>query len=51
MPTEKKREVTSVKIDPDVWKEVKHLSIDQDVEVQDLVDSALRAELKRRRER
>jgi hypothetical protein len=50
-PTEKKREVTSVKVDPYLWKDVKHFSIDQDVEVQDFVDSALRNELKRRRER
>jgi predicted transcriptional regulator len=50
-PAEKKRETTSVKVDPDVWKEVKHLAIDEDVEVQDFVDAALRNELKRRQDK
>ncbi len=41
----KKRETTSFKVDPELWKEVKIESIKRDVEVSDFVDLALRKEL------
>lgn len=44
--TEKKRESTSIKVDPDLWKEVKIEAIKRDTEVSILVEEALRKELK-----
>jgi len=45
----KKRETTSFKVDPELWKEVKIESIKRDVEVSDFVDLALRKELGKKR--
>lgn len=36
------RQTTSIKVDPDLWKEVKHQAIDEDLDISDLVDKALR---------
>ena len=41
-----KRKSTSIKIDPDLWKEVKIEAIRRDLEVSELVELALRKELK-----
>ncbi len=46
---EKKRESTSIKMDPDLWKEAKIEAIKRDMDLSDLVESALRKELKRER--
>lgn len=43
----KKREATSIKIDPHLWKEAKIEAIKRDVDLSDLVETALRKELKR----
>lgn len=40
-----KRETTSIKIDPELWKDVKIEAIREDMEVSDFVDRALRKEL------
>lgn len=39
------RGTTSIKIDPELWKEVKIEAIRQDMEVSDLVERALKREL------
>ncbi len=46
---ERKRESTSIKMDPDLWKEAKIEAIKRDMDLSDLVESALRKELKRER--
>ncbi len=46
---EKKRESTSIKMDPDLWKEAKIEAIRRDIDLSDLVESALRKELRRER--
>ncbi len=38
-----KREATSIKIRPDVWKEAKIAAIRQDIELSELVEKALEA--------
>lgn len=48
---EKKRETTSIKVDPDLWKEVKIQAIREDIEVSELMDRAIRRELERARAR
>jgi hypothetical protein len=40
-----KRESTSIKVDPDLWKEVKIAAIRRDVEISDFVEYALKREL------
>jgi predicted HicB family RNase H-like nuclease len=40
-----KRETTSLKIDPQLWKEVKIEAIRQDKDVSEFVENALRKEL------
>ncbi len=45
--TDKKREATSIKIDPDLWKEAKIEAIKRDIDLSDLVEESLRKELKR----
>ena len=45
--SEKKRESTSIKIDPELWKEVKIEAIKRDIDVSELVELALRKELGR----
>jgi post-segregation antitoxin (ccd killing protein) len=42
-----KREATSIKIDPNLWKEAKIEAIRRDMEVSELVEAALRQELRR----
>jgi post-segregation antitoxin (ccd killing protein) len=43
----KKREATSIKIDPDLWKTAKIEAIKRDIDLSDLVEHALRKELKK----
>ena len=47
----KKRESTSIKVDHDLWKEVKSQAIREDIEVSDLMERAIRNELERVRAR
>ena len=42
-----KRETTSIKIDPDLWKEAKIEAIRRDMELSELVEVALKQELRR----
>jgi len=46
MPKKKKKTATSIKIDPELWKEVKIEAIRRDMQVSELVELALRRELK-----
>jgi hypothetical protein len=41
----KKKESTSIKIDPDLWKQAKIEAINRDMELSELVENALRKEL------
>lgn len=43
MPESKKREYTSIRIDPDLWKEAKIEAIRRDIELSQLVEDAVRA--------
>ncbi|MGI0059180.1 MAG: hypothetical protein ACREBJ_05370 [Nitrosotalea sp.] len=43
-----KRVATSIKIDPDIWKEAKIEAITRDMDLSQLVESALKKELKKR---
>jgi predicted HicB family RNase H-like nuclease len=43
--SEKKKGYTSIRIDPELWKEAKIEAIRRDMEVSELVDQALRKEL------
>lgn len=43
----KKREATSIKIDPQLWKEAKIEAIRREVDLSDLVEAALKKELKK----
>lgn len=47
MADKKPREATSIKVDPDLWKEVKIQSIREDIEMSDFMERALRRELDR----
>ena len=40
-----KREATSIKVDPELWKEAKIEAIRHDMEVSELVERALRKEI------
>jgi len=42
----KGRVPTSIKIDPDLWKEAKIEAITRNIELSDMVENALRKELK-----
>ena len=44
---DKKRETTSIKVDPDLWKEVKIQAITNDIEVSEFTERALKHELER----
>lgn len=44
---DKKREVTSIKVDPELWKEVKIQAIREDVEISEFMDRAIKKELER----
>jgi post-segregation antitoxin (ccd killing protein) len=49
METEKvKRVTTSIKIDPELWKDAKIEAIKHDMDLSDFVESALKKELKKR---
>lgn len=41
------RVTTSIKIDPELWKEVKKLAIDKGVTVSELLESLVRKEVKK----
>ena len=41
----KKKEATSIKVDPELWKEAKIEAIRQDMELSQLVENALRKEV------
>jgi predicted HicB family RNase H-like nuclease len=41
-----RKEATSIKVDPDLWKEAKIEAIKRDMELGELVEHALRQELK-----
>ena len=41
-----KREATSIKIDPELWKQAKIEAITREMELSELVENALRKELK-----
>lgn len=43
-----KRAVTSIKIDPDLWKEAKIEAIQRDMDLSELVENALKKELKKK---
>lgn len=45
--TDKERVATSIKVDPDLWKEVRIQAIREDLEVSELVERALRRDLER----
>jgi predicted transcriptional regulator len=47
MADKKPREATSIKVDPDLWKEVKIQAIREDVEMSEFMERALRRELER----
>jgi len=44
---EKKREVTSIKVDPELWKEVEIQAIREEIEVSEFMDRAIKRELQR----
>lgn len=41
-----KKEATSIKVDPELWKEAKIEAIKRDMELSELVETSLRRELK-----
>jgi len=45
MTDAKKKEVTSIRVDPDLWKEVRIESIRHDLEVSEFTERALKREL------
>lgn len=42
------RKTTSIKVNPDLWKETKKLAINRGMEVSELVETALRKELQKK---
>jgi post-segregation antitoxin (ccd killing protein) len=42
------RKTTSIKVNPDLWKETKKLAIDRGIEVSELVEGALKKELQKK---
>lgn len=44
-----KRTATSIKIDPQLWKEAKIEAIRRDIDLSDLVERSLRKEIKERK--
>ena len=44
---DKKRDVTSIKVDPELWKEVKIQAIREDIEISVFMDRAIKKELER----
>ena len=47
MPEKPKKEYTSIRIDPELWKEVKIQAIREDVEVSTFMERAVKRELER----
>lgn len=47
---QRKREATSIKVDPQLWKEAKIEAINRDMDLSELVEEALEKELKRKHE-
>ncbi len=47
--TSKNRVTTSIKVDPNLWKEVKIFCIQNNIEVSELLDNLLRKELNRKK--
>lgn len=45
MSEKKKKGFTSIRVDPELWKEVKIEAIRRDIEVSELVEHALKREL------
>ena len=43
----KPKEYTSIRVDPDLWKEVKIQAIREDMEVSELMERAIKHELER----
>ena len=41
------RETTSIKIDPELWKEAKKYCIDKNITISDLLESLLEKEIKK----
>jgi hypothetical protein len=41
-----KKEATSIKIDPELWKEAKIEAITREIDLSELIETALRKELK-----
>ena len=46
MGDKKPKEATSIKIDPDLWKDAKIEAIRRDIDLSDLVELSLKKELK-----
>ena len=44
----KNRETTSIKIDPELWKEAKKYCIDKNITISDLIKSLLEKEIKKK---
>lgn len=40
------RKTTSIKVDPKLWKEVKKLCIDKDMDISDYIESLLQKDIK-----
>ncbi len=47
MADKKPREATSIKVDPDLWKEAKIAAIKEDIDLSDLMERALKRELEK----
>ena len=41
------KETTSIKVNPELWKEAKHLAIDRGMTISDLLESLIKRELKK----
>ena len=40
------KKTTSIKIDPDIWKEIKKHCIDKDIDISDFIENIAKKELK-----
>jgi len=45
---QKKRETTSIRIDPETWKEAKKMAIDKNMGTGEFVESLIKKEIKKR---
>lgn len=50
MPTDKKENVTSLKVDPELWKKAKMEALKHDITLGRLVDEAVREWIKKKQE-